>query len=341
MVFSVQESNVQAQPAKAPRATVIIPAYNAEATLAKAIRSAQAQTERNIEIIVIDDCSPDGTFAVAQSFEKQDSRVHAFRLPENRGKSCAMNFARAKAKGEWIAFLDSDDWYAPTRLERLINAAEKHGVDMAGGNHVQVDIKAHACIGTAFPARGEEKVIGLDDFLKGSNSTAAFDYGMLLPVFRAGFIRAHKLDYYEPARFGEDFYVLLDYFMAGGKGVIVDDPLYYYIVPFGTISRQWAHERRSRYNYELSQNIHRHFTEKHDAQMTPLQRRLMARRGRGIDAMISFHQVRENLDARKYTGAILCLFKAPFQFWKTVAQRVIRRLKENLLPRPCGTPLPE
>jgi len=95
--------------------SVIIPAYNAEQYIRTAIESCLSQTYPPCDIIVIDDGSTDGTAAVAESFP---SPVHVIRLPQNSGASVARNRGIQASTGDWIAFLDADDWFLPEKLER-------------------------------------------------------------------------------------------------------------------------------------------------------------------------------------------------------------------------------
>jgi glycosyltransferase involved in cell wall biosynthesis len=94
--------------------SVIIPAYNAERYIANAIESCLSQTYAPHEIIVIDDASSDGTAEIAESFP---APVHVIRLAENLGVSVARNRGVAASTGDWIAFLDADDWFLPEKFE--------------------------------------------------------------------------------------------------------------------------------------------------------------------------------------------------------------------------------
>ena len=95
--------------------SVIIPAYNAEPYIRAAIESCLSQTYPPCEIIVVDDASTDGTAAVAESFP---APVRVIRLPENTGVAAARNRGVRASTGDWIAFLDADDWFLPEKLER-------------------------------------------------------------------------------------------------------------------------------------------------------------------------------------------------------------------------------
>jgi len=107
-----------------PFVSVIIPAYNAEPTLARAINSVFAQNYPNVEIIVIDDCSKDGTSQIATGFNRKEIRL--LRHEKNAGECGAMNSGIAIAQGKYVAFLDADDEWRPTKLEKQIEALERN-----------------------------------------------------------------------------------------------------------------------------------------------------------------------------------------------------------------------
>lgn len=108
----------------APLVSVIVPAFNAGATVADALASALAQTYSNIEIIVADDGSTDGTAAIVERFAGLDERVTLIRLAANGGIAAARNTAIAAAKGDYIAPLDADDLWHPTKIAKQVATAE-------------------------------------------------------------------------------------------------------------------------------------------------------------------------------------------------------------------------
>ena len=316
-----------------PRVSVIIPSYRVADTLKKAVESVIDQTEKDLEIIIVDDASPDGTWNVACQLKAYDARIRIEKLTKNHGKSYVMNFATGLARGKWIAILDADDWFAPNRIERLIAAAEVCGVEMAADNLYFIDKHADLCAGTAFPCRGSQRLVDLDTFLKMSKPTENYDFGMLQPIFRADFIREHSIEYYEPARIAEDFYQLLCFFVVGGRAVVLDTPFYYYVQPFGTISRQWSHETRSRYNFESMLETHNHFSGILRSRLNGRQRRLLDRRKAGIEAMISFHQIRECIVRNDFKGAFIRIFMASPRFWQVILNRLSLRIRKLCSPR--------
>jgi glycosyltransferase involved in cell wall biosynthesis/thioesterase domain-containing protein/acyl carrier protein len=116
-----------------PLVSIVIPAYNAEKDIAQAIRCAISQTYREIEVIVVDDGSQDGTVQTARETLKSSfkGRWSVLELGVNRGASAARNVALKQAKGEWIQFLDSDDAIATDKIEAQVKYARTAGPDLS------------------------------------------------------------------------------------------------------------------------------------------------------------------------------------------------------------------
>ncbi len=110
--------------------SVIVPVYNVKPYLKKCLDSILRQSYRDLEILVIDDGSTDGSQDICDDFGKTDERIRVFHT-ENRGLSCARNLGLEHAKGDWIGFIDSDDWIEPDMFERLIQSASDHCADIS------------------------------------------------------------------------------------------------------------------------------------------------------------------------------------------------------------------
>ena len=104
---------------RAPKISVIVPVYKAEKYLQKCVDSILGQTFRDFELLLIDDGSPDGSGAICDEYAKKDSRVRVFHK-ENGGVSSARNKGIDEAKGEWISFLDADDYWTESHLSDTI-----------------------------------------------------------------------------------------------------------------------------------------------------------------------------------------------------------------------------
>ena len=115
------------------RISVVVPIYNVEEYLDECLASLQRQTVKDLEILVVDDGSTDGSAAIAARYAEQDERIRVITRP-NGGLGAARNTGIEAATGEYLAFLDSDDVLPPTAYELLLNSLEKTGSDFATGN---------------------------------------------------------------------------------------------------------------------------------------------------------------------------------------------------------------
>ena len=111
--------------------SVVIPIYNRESTLQKCVDSVLAQTYKNIEVILVNDGSTDSSGEICRRYEQADSRVSVINK-KNGGPSSARNAGIDKSRGEYIFFIDSDDWIDSDTLEVLLNAAMQKGTDVTG-----------------------------------------------------------------------------------------------------------------------------------------------------------------------------------------------------------------
>lgn len=110
--------------------SVVIPAYNREKYIARAIRSIQLQGVSGIEIIVVDDCSQDGTMQAVLKCADTDPRIRLISLDKKKGAQAARNTAIRNARGQWIAFLDSDDEWLPDSLSNRLSVAKEQNVEV-------------------------------------------------------------------------------------------------------------------------------------------------------------------------------------------------------------------
>lgn len=113
-----------------PEISVIVPIYNVEKYLNRCVDSVLGQTFSDLEVLLVDDGSPDGCGAVCDEYAAKDARVRVIHKP-NGGLSSARNAGLEVAAGRWIAFADSDDWLDSDMLEILHTAALKHGAQIA------------------------------------------------------------------------------------------------------------------------------------------------------------------------------------------------------------------
>ena len=118
--------------------SVIVPVYNIEDCLERCVNSIRSQTERNLEILLVDDGSTDGSGALCDRLAKEDGRIRVFHK-ENGGSSSARNLGIERARGEWLGFVDSDDWIDPEMYALLLQEAAGRGADIAQASRDEID----------------------------------------------------------------------------------------------------------------------------------------------------------------------------------------------------------
>lgn len=211
---------------------VVIAAWNAEDTLQRAVESAQKQTIP-VEIVIVDDASTDGTLALAQQMAKRDPRITVLAQQKNGGPAAARNRAFETIDAHWITILDSDDFMAPDRLEKLLNLAVAKNADIVADDLYKVPEEA--------PESRPERMFTEDDIGLNWLTTASFvrsnlssnhggrrELGFLKPLISRQFLLEHGLTYSD-MKLGED-YVLYANALARNARFLLTDPAGYYAV---------------------------------------------------------------------------------------------------------------
>lgn len=147
-----------------PLISVIVPVYNILEYLPRCVRSICGQTYRNLEILLVDDGSTDGTAALCDALAKEDGRIRVFHK-ENGGSSSARNLGISHAKGAYLGFVDSDDYIEPEMYERLVNGAVSTGASIVQIGRDEVDEEGNRLANICEPPE-EDIFIPSEDFLK-------------------------------------------------------------------------------------------------------------------------------------------------------------------------------
>lgn len=205
-----------------PQVSVIIAAYNCAPYLAGAIESALGQSGLDLEVLVVDDASTDGTTEVARRYENT-GRVRLLVNEVNRGPSYSRNRALLESRGDWVAQLDGDDWYAPGRLLSLLKQAAVSQADFIADDLFMVEDRTLQVVSTRFLDNGvpfkSPHFITLLDLIK-------YDLGSIKPLIRRSYLLEHSLAYDEDVNYGEDFLLLLKAMLCGARVMIVPEPMY-------------------------------------------------------------------------------------------------------------------
>lgn len=122
-----------------PLISIITPTYNCARFISETIKSVQAQSHKDWELIIVDDCSSDNTREIVGKFVKEDKRIKYHCLDKNSGAAIARNTALEMAKGSWIVFLDSDDLWDPDKLEKQLKFMIDNNYNFSYHEYAEID----------------------------------------------------------------------------------------------------------------------------------------------------------------------------------------------------------
>ena len=119
--------------------SIIMPSFNTGKYITETIESVLAQSYKNWELIIVDDCSSDNTDEIVSTY-LSDDRIHYLKNEKNSGAAFSRNIALRKAKGKWIAFLDSDDLWMPEKLEKQLSFMKSNGYFFSYTDYEEIDV---------------------------------------------------------------------------------------------------------------------------------------------------------------------------------------------------------
>ncbi len=230
------------------RISIVVPVYKVpESYLRKCIESIQCQTYRNIEILLVDDGSPDQCGAICDEYAAGDDRIHVIHKP-NGGLSAARNSGQEEACGQWLMFVDGDDWIDPKMCEILLNLAHQNDAQVAFCGMV----KEYAASSEPYTYYIPEKVykgkecLWLQAQLLHFNGNIATAYCKLID---RAFLEKNQIRHDAFLRQGaEGLEFNLRLFDKVGCAVFTAQPLYHYIYNENSIS---AHHDEKNHDYVL------------------------------------------------------------------------------------------
>ncbi len=244
------------------RLSVIVPVYNmaAEGKLNHCLDSLVGQTIEDYEILAVDDASTDGSLRVLREYEQRyPGKVKVLTYPVNRRQGGAKNEGLRAASGEWIGFIDSDDWVAPDYFEKLLRRAEETGADVVGCDYSLVTAYTFQ-VGQVVPNNASDQTGVLDE--ERYRKLILRPGSMVVKIYRGDVIRRNGLCFpegifYEDNCAGSVWSLYFRHFER------VEEPLYYY------------------YQHSIS-TVHRVTVEKCRDRMAAGQRMLAEMRQRGF-----------------------------------------------------------
>lgn len=221
-----------------PKVSIIIPVYNVEQYIVRCVDSVLNQTLSDLEVILVDDESPDNCPVICDQYKEKDSRVKVIHK-KNGGLASARNTGLKIARGEYIFFVDSDDWIEPETIEELVEVADKYGVDfvrfrpMYAGwpNHCDDDL---CDFGTEQGMREGlyEKSDIIREIYPRLFATPELTLGVIVAawrsLYRRDFLEEHSIAFEEGIRYSEDTIFSAKVVVAAQNFYYLDGPRYYH-----------------------------------------------------------------------------------------------------------------
>lgn len=225
-----------------PKVSVIIPVYNVEPFLARCLDSVVGQTLREIEIVCVDDGSPDRSIDILRRYAAGDNRIRVI-SQENRGLGGARNRGFDAATGEYILFVDSDDWIDPAYCERLYEAARETGADVACASMLKIRPSY-----SKWTVRYTQRAEVADAVEKFRVCRCPPDFYVMNKLLRREMLLRLGLRFRERVCY-EDVEYTMRVLGEGGRLVTVPDVVYRYMVNGASItkSRQTPKKQQDRY----------------------------------------------------------------------------------------------
>lgn len=211
--------------------SVIIPVYNVEEYLVKCVDSILNQTYRKLEVILVNDGSRDSSGSICDDFARKDSRVRVIHK-ENGGLSSARNAGMDAAAGEYISFIDSDDWIEPDSYERLLGLMERYQVKLVcGGNW---DVNGATGEKTLGICPKEEALVTAEEFVGRMFLWDGCDSSVCDKIFHRSLLENFR---FPEGQVSEDVAITYKIVLGAERAVLSSYPFYNYYHRVGSISR--------------------------------------------------------------------------------------------------------
>lgn len=282
--------------------SVIIAAYNIASYVGRAVDSALGQPGVAVEVIVVDDCSTDGTATALAGIT--DSRVRAIRLPSNQGAGAARNVAIPLANAPWIAILDGDDLMLPERLAHMLAVAKNQSADIVVDNLLRRR-EDNGKEEVMFDRRRlPDPLLELPQFLGDSAMLGGASLGFLKPLFSTTFLRQHRLAYDSGLRHGEDYQIMAEALALGARCAVTLRAGYVYTLRKGSTSSHFSVADAAALEQANARLVSRY-------QFNPATRCLLDRRQRSLRTIKNYVCLAESIKQRNLPGVAAALWRHP------------------------------
>ena len=215
-----------------PKVSIIVPVYNAEKHIERCVNSILAQEYQDLELILVDDGSVDGSPAICDAYARQDPRVHVIHK-ENGGVSTARNTGIEAAHGDYLEFLDADDWITNDATKLLVRAMEENRVDMVIADFFRV-------VGGRVAQKSdidEDRAITREEYADHMMETPAdFYWGVCWnKLYKRSIVESYKVRMDPSISWSEDFIFNMEYVLHCRSIFPLHAPVYYYVKTEGSL----------------------------------------------------------------------------------------------------------
>ncbi len=211
--------------------SIIVPVYKVEKYLPKCIDSLIKQTYQYIEIILVDDGSPDGCGQICDDYAKKDDRIMVVHQ-SNSGVSVARNAGLNIARGEYIGFVDPDDWVASDMYEGMLDAIDKNQVDLAICGYDYYDEDGNVDEQRRYLVLDNEVITQKEVMRRFSDMPPSIRHGVCNKLFRKHLL--HDMKFKEGLHSSEDVFFLNEYVQKIETAVVIHQPYYKNLVRIGS-----------------------------------------------------------------------------------------------------------
>ena len=207
-----------------PKVSVIVPVYNVEKFIRRCLISIQQQSLDDIEIIVVNDATPDNSMAIVQELAKDDHRITILNHEKNLGPMCTRETGYMAAIGDYITFCDSDDYMPKDALEKLYSTAVASNADIVSGNSIYLTVKGEKLLWKNELKYGNTKVGVLRSLLRHE-----LGHNLWGKLFKASLLQEYKYNTYEHATNGEDGCLFYQVIANMDLMIVINEIVYFYI----------------------------------------------------------------------------------------------------------------
>lgn len=221
-----------------PKASIIVPIHNVEKYIGRCIESLLCQTEKNIEIILVNDATPDGCMRIVREYEYSDSRIRVIDNQINHGPMCVRMQGCKTASGQYITFCDGDDELPPDAVEKMVGAMETSGADIVAGQMLYLYKKSKSLIRSKL-SYGTDKISVYKSLL-----TKDMSQNLCGKMFKSCLFQNYEYKVYKNHTNAEDALMLYQIVGNISKAHVISDIVYLYYQNEGSSTHRKFNEKQ-------------------------------------------------------------------------------------------------